>query len=287
MGVYKDLLGHNLEKFAGVTVFDATFYDGNNRPLITFDTLTVSNIMLEAEQKEIRGGQGANLLSVYDYGKTAEVEITDALASMFSLQYLTGGRVKDEFTALIRREAQLVEDAEAGTKVWKLPVDAVDGAKATLLITEKDGTVNQLEDIEIVGNTVQISNLDPDKVIAYYEAKFTGAEETGAPSHVRELTITANDFPPVVKMVGETRFVDVKTGRLIHAQIEIPKFKLAANFELTFEAEGDASVFDFSGIALADGNDIIKIKTLGYFDETEVNYNQGDIDKGQNPEKED
>ena len=30
MALYKDLLGHNLEKFAGVTVFDATLYDERN-----------------------------------------------------------------------------------------------------------------------------------------------------------------------------------------------------------------------------------------------------------------
>ena len=57
MALYTDLLGHNLEKFAGVTVFDATFYDPNSgQPLITFDTLQVSNITTDASQKEIRGG---------------------------------------------------------------------------------------------------------------------------------------------------------------------------------------------------------------------------------------
>jgi len=83
------LVDHFNEKFGIVTVLDATFYNtDDDTPLIEFDTLTVSNISAEGEQKEIRGGQGADLLMQYDYGRKAEIEITDALLSMDSLQKL-------------------------------------------------------------------------------------------------------------------------------------------------------------------------------------------------------
>ena len=248
MAVYKNLLGHSLEKFGAVTVFDATFYDDKNKPLITFDTLTVSNISVEAEQKEIRGGQGANLLVTYDYGKNATVEITDALASMFSLQYLMGTKINTTFQAMVRREAVL----DNGN--WYVHDKPHTDLNASALIYLKDNEGQKMieEGIKINGTkeekgyevtiTGSTDLANAEKVFVYYNATF----EEG-PSHVRELKLTSTDFPSIVKMVGETIFVDAKTGRRVNAQIEIPKFKLNADFELTFEAEGDASSFDFSG----------------------------------------
>ena len=69
-----------------------------------------------------------------------------------------------------------------------------------------------------------------------------------------------------MRLVGQTFFLDVKTGKKVLAQVEIPRFKPSASFTFTFEAEGEASVFDFTGTALADGNQILKLKTLGYED---------------------
>jgi hypothetical protein len=65
-------------------------------------------------------------------------------------------------------------------------------------------------------------------------------------------------------MVGESFLLDQDTGRKIGMQIEIPRFKLDTNFSFTLEAEGDASVFDFSGVALSDNGNIIIMRTLGY-----------------------
>ena len=76
---FNNLLGHNLDKFGMVTVLDVTIYSIAGEPLLELDTLKVSSISSEGSQKEIRGGQGAELLLQYDYGRTATVEITDAL----------------------------------------------------------------------------------------------------------------------------------------------------------------------------------------------------------------
>ena len=83
------------------------------------------------------------------------------------------------------------------------------------------------------------------------------AEDAG-----KELTLSATEFPPIVKLIGSTFLINESDGSQITCQIEIPRFKLGANFSFTLEAEGDASVFDFSGVALSDNGDIIKIKTI-------------------------
>lgn len=67
-------------------------------------------------------------------------------------------------------------------------------------------------------------------------------------------------------MVGETFVIDENTGVKKRIQIEIPKLKINSNFSFSLDAEGDASVFDFSGVALANGSgEIIKVKHLGNY----------------------
>ena len=64
-------------------------------------------------------------------------------------------------------------------------------------------------------------------------------------------------------------FIEEATGKQILAEIEIPKLKLNSNFNLTMESEGDASIFDFSGMALVENTttrDLIKLKVLRYLD---------------------
>lgn len=281
MALYKDLLGHNLEKLAGVTVFDVTLYDGDN-PLLTFDTLTISNVSVEGEQKEIRGGQGGNLLLSYDYAKTANLEITDALASIYSLKYIWGAQIKHEnITALVRRKYDpkyLFEVVDAGTddtiveELKNLPDNYKEETDITLLIITKEdqyqiyGEWDEIDNIELQ-NLPVIDINDIKEVVVYYTMMTSDIDES---SHVYELTLTTTDFPRTVRLVGETFFVDAETGNRVFAQLEIPKFKPSPNFELTFESEGDASVFDFSGTALADEGRLIILRTLGYEGEVET-----------------
>ena len=268
MAQYSNLIGHNLEKFGMITVLDATFYDvSTGVPLIHFDTLKMSNISSEGQQKEIRGGQGAELLLTYDFGRTANIEVTDALASMYSLEYLWGGTVSDAAFDYLKR----VELTAAAITNWAginsaLPV----AAKASTAITVHNLTQNEAYRtttgadggevssggfVALTSNNIAVG----DKIVVYYTATTTANQD-----HTHQLTLTSTDFPPIVKMVGESFLLDQDTGKKIAMQIEIPRFKLDTNFSFTLEAEGDASVFDFSGVALSDNGNIIIMRTLGY-----------------------
>ena len=57
-------------------------------PVITFDTLKVSNIESTAETSEARGGKGNAALISWDYGREVTVTLEDALMSMESLALL-------------------------------------------------------------------------------------------------------------------------------------------------------------------------------------------------------
>lgn len=252
MAQYSNLVGHNIEKFGMVTVLDATFYDVlTGEALLHFDTLKMSNISSEGQQKEIRGGQGAELLLTYDFGRTANVEITDALASMYSLEYLWGGTITDAIFNFLKK----VDITAVGTTLPTLSPVAVTGKPITV-INHTDKTKHFAED----GTTydVALSITAGDKLTVYYTAATTANQD-----HTHQLTLTSTDFPPIVKLVGDTFLIDQDTGKKIAMQIEIPRFKLASNFAFTLEAEGDASVFDFSGVALSDNGDIMHLRTLG------------------------
>lgn len=268
MAQYSNLIGHNLEKFGMITVLDATFYDvATGVPLIHFDTLKMSNISSEGQQKEIRGGQGAELLLTYDFGRTANIEVTDALASMYSLEYLWGGTVSDAAFDYLKR----VEITATAATDWdELKALLTVSPKASTAITVHNLTQNEAYRTTSGADAGEVSSggfvalttnniAANDKIVVYYTATTTANQD-----HTHQLTLTNLDFPPIVKMVGESFLLDQDTGRKIGMQIEIPRFKLDTNFSFTLEAEGDASVFDFSGVALSDNGNIIIMRTLGY-----------------------
>ena len=57
-------------------------------PVISFDTLKVSNIESTAENSEARGGKGNAALISWDYGREITVTLEDALMSMETLSML-------------------------------------------------------------------------------------------------------------------------------------------------------------------------------------------------------
>jgi len=349
MALTDQLLNHFKDKFGIVTVVNATFYDVDGKvPKISFDTLKMSNITSEGQQKEIRGGQGAELLLQYDFGRTANVEITDALVSVGSLEYLFGGT---QSTGVKQFPRKIEGDIEAaGTWPAGLAGDRVTTEPTKAIFVRPDGTKFESEGAFTTPNyalpTISASSTDPKyapagtKFMLFYVAQKTvGAEKiiTGAfvsgvafgtnaatapadylaNSNVtvvwtnldtgdvhtfvsvggwpviadldesvaigdtytiyyitttnqgkfgfKEMVLRASDFPPIVRFIGETVVLDADTGRKIAMQIEIPKLKLNANFTLSFDAEGDPSVFDFSGVALSHNGDLLVVRTLGEY----------------------
>lgn len=354
MALYSNLIGHNLEKFGMITVLDATFYDVTTGvPLIHFDTLKMSNISSEGQQKEIRGGQGAELLLTYDFGRTANIEVTDALASMYSLEYLWGGTIDktNTFDYPKRKEGVVISSTTSAVVSASATIGTVAGSgpyTATITVGTGEGEDYEVGDIitatagspgtlgtgvvtvvSVAANSINVSatttmtagsitnirrrvyeinvhtQMNDLKGKSTLDTAFKGAvgtrlldfkittttsnaQKAQAPvrvyselslvsaivyytvtadtsaDHTHELVLTSVDFPPIVKMIGDSFLLDQDTGRKIAMQIEIPRFKLDTNFSFTLEAEGDASVFDFSGVALSDGGNILIMRTLGY-----------------------
>lgn len=142
------------------------FYQGikkNFTPLCTLDTLKISNISVEGPSKTLSGGRYAN--PIIKFGKTARLEMQDALGHIDAIDALCGG------------------------------------------IAERTGSQN--------GNYIGL--------------------------HVGE------DFNTPKIIIGDTFFIDQATQQQVPVVIIFYKFLPDSLFNLTQDAEGDASVFDMNG----------------------------------------
>jgi hypothetical protein len=242
-----NILQHNIERFGMVTVMDVVLYGLDDdvkflKPILFLDTLKMTNISTEGSAKEIRGGIGNDMLINYDFGRTATIEMQDALLSTESLAILWGTTVGDT-KVVDYNEVRAARPTGVTAVPGSVYIYPVDGTTAAIAEGESD-----FEDYT--------DGTSP-------EARFIYQVEV---TNKEEIVLTNDNFPSVLRMVGETFVIDERTGVKKKIQIEVPKLKINSNFSFSLDAEGDASVFDFSGVALAnESGEIIKVKHLGNY----------------------
>lgn len=255
-----DLLQHELDRFGIVTVADAVMYEvGTNTPVLKLDTLKISNLTSESQNKQIKGGQYADLLGYYAYGRAVSVDFQDALISDKTMTELWGAQMSANAFTINRSERKEVIDGDA-------TLDFIpDGALTAVLNVTKKSELVLTTGYTIADNVISIvaGADDGDLLEVYYTA--SSADVTGYTPV--EMVLKSTSFPRTVKFVGTSFVLEQKTGQRLAIEIEIPKLKLDGAFTLTLEAEGDASVFDFKGMALInEKRELVKIKTLGILD---------------------
>ena len=250
-----NILDHQQQKFGVVTVIDATFFDlVTGEPILELDTLKMANIATEASEKEIRGGQQASQLVVYDYGRTASMEMQDALGSIASMQYMWGSELVDSGVT-----KHIKETAGVATNVLTLDVEPAVNTKITIV----DGTSTKSVYTVAANGTTPAANLavkgaagSEDELTLpagdFADGNYTVYYEGLAGSGAESLTLSTSSFSNNVKIVGKTFVIDQGTGVRKAAELVIHNFQLNPTFELMFDSEGEASVFDFSGRALQD-----------------------------------
>lgn len=170
----RDVLGEKDDESASVV-----------KPVCILDTLKTSNITLEGPTKTVTGGQNASPL--LKYGKTARLEMQDALGNSEALEALGGMTVEYEDSTL-----------EQGTGRFAVHATDTFGGPKTIL--------------------------------------------------------------------GKTFFINQKNGAQVPVEILIYQFVPDSLFNLTQDAEGDATVFDLNGDLIAtkvrlgdiEGNALVK-----------------------------
>jgi len=222
-----------MARFGSREVCDVTFYDQQGNPVLFLDTLKLSNMSNDAERTYITGGRGNPRLLAFDYNRTATFEIQDALMNPKSIALQAGVEVETSAQSIHMRE---VLDIEAGT----VTLSQQPNSDVRLYATE-DGYNFDIEDSETInepaGTEVE-TTLTSSKVIAYYT--YEKAEK------IEKFTIRSDRFSGFYKVVGDTTIINYETKEEEAWQIVIPQAKINSAFEITMEAEGDASVFDMT-----------------------------------------
>lgn len=147
---------------------------GSDTPLICeLETLKIANVTEEGPDKTVTGGQYNNPL--IKFGKSARLEMQDALGNAAAIDALCGG---------------IAESSDQATGLS-------------------------------------------------FNPKTVGAVHFG------------EDFEGPKTILGDTFFIDQKTGQQVKANIIFYQFLPDSIFNLTQDAEGDATVFDMNGDLLA------------------------------------
>lgn len=148
-----------------------------NVPLCVLDTLKVANVTMEGPTKTVTGGQNSNPL--IKFGKTARLEMQDALGHADALEVFNGAVIEH----------------------WAEPKG------------------HAKDDFSTSGSSHAIHATD--------------------------------QFSAPVAIVGESFFIDQKTGAQVPVKIIFYQFLPDSLMPLGQDAEGDASVFDLNGDLLA------------------------------------
>jgi hypothetical protein len=221
-------------KYGIKEVADVTFYDlTTNKPLVFLDTLKVTSIENKADSSYARGGKGNPKLLGWDFNREATMKVSDALMTLKSISLMTGNGIVDGVKNLFKRELlQTVVGATDKSKVTlsKTPVGG------SIVVLASDGTE---VDFEISGFDVSMDDTDVEVgalVEVFYQFATTSTAQT--------ITISSDKFPSYVKVVGDTVIRNASTGADEAFQMILWKAKILPNFTLTFQADGEPTVFD-------------------------------------------
>lgn len=250
------LFQDQMKRFGVVTVMDAVFYEyGTPKPVLMLDTLKVSSISMDGSNKDIRGGMAADLLIQYYHSRTISLEITDALVSLESLQTLWG--TKAQSLQWTRGQAKV----KANGSTLTIPSQFIKPVEYSGSPTAAD--VNDISVFDVTAKTWLAPSGSSYNVTSGQEYIIYGYVAAVASDNPAEIVLKSTTFPSALTLVGRTVFLN-EDGKQVLAEIEIPKFQFGNAFDFAMDAEGDASTFNFSGTALAAGDEkeLIKIKTL-------------------------
>lgn len=227
-----------MSKFGIKEVADVIFFDiATGKPVIFFDTLKVSTIENSSDSVSATGGRGNANLVTWNFGRTATLQMQDALLSMESLALLSGNEVTTG-GKLYKRERIVATNTTAS--LAETPLNSkVDVYELT------NGAMATTPTASVTVTGKEVTGLTKGKAYAvFYEYQATANAQT--------VKFTTDKFPGTYRVVGDTIVRDQITGKDKVAQFYIPKAQLQSGFSLTMDAE-NVSTFDFNLDMMRDG----------------------------------
>lgn len=193
------------------------------------------------------GGKGAPRRISFTSSRTGTVTISTQIYSLQQLASLAGTQVISETKNIFERELVTVTD-NAGTlevTLSKNPVDLNGDGSVTGADVMVYKYVNGVEDTAtpVTVSTVTTNKLtvtgvaDGDEVAVYYQWTTTNSAHS--------FSITAEDFPEYMTLVGDVLQADEVSGTMVDAQKIYYKARLQPSFSTSFSNTGDPAELSF------------------------------------------
>jgi hypothetical protein len=258
-------------KFGVKEVMDVTFYDTvTGKPVLYMDTLTISSLSSKADQASAVGGKGNSKLISWDFNRTTEMEVEDALLSTKSLELLTGNAVKKGAQKIYMRQSTVWEtvDSVMTNKGGLYPLVATAGGAITLAFTPNESAANilvyevsddggtPLAAGTLSGTTLTNVAWANKKLVVYYSYQSSASTET--------YVISADKFAGTYRVVGDTIIRNAETQKDEAFQVQINNYKLKSDLNLDMKASGDPSPFKFSGEILREATNTNMVTLIKY-----------------------
>lgn len=212
-----------------------------NKPALILESLKLSNFTTAASQSHATGGKGNARLLTWDTDRTAQYECQDALIDPKALAALTGNSLVTGATSIYKRERLLGASGTAGNTEFTLSETPIAGTISVFKNVDGDNLGEEVTLGTVTGSDVEVATTAI-AVGAYAWVFYQYTSDADA----QTMTITADKFPGFYKVIGDTVIRNENTGVDEPFQIVIHKAKLMPGFELTMQASGEPSVFNFS-----------------------------------------
>ena len=257
------------KKFGLKEVLDVVLYDTvTNKPVISMDTLKVSTIENGAEETSATGGRGNSKLISWDFGRTATLNMTDALLSTKSFELLSGNAaVEGSATIYMRQDT-----------VWDTGTPPIDKGDLFPLIASGAGSIELAYTPLEVAADILVYDADSDCGIPLLAGTLTGKTLTNVAwasikivvyytftaTNATTFLISSDKFPGTYRLVGNTVIRNAATGKDESFQVVINKLKFKSGFTLTMQADGDPSAFDMQAEVLRESSNSKMITMIQY-----------------------
>lgn len=260
-----------MAKFGVKEVCDVTLYDTvTKKPVLFLDSLKVTSIDNKASQSSAKGGKGNAKLITWDFDRTAEMTIQDALLSPRSLQLLTGNTVKKGVATIKMRQSTEWElvDSVMTNKGVLYPLTATSGGAVTLAFTPKEaaGDILVYDASDDGGTPLAAGTLSGTTLtnIAWANKKLIVYYSYDSGVNAETYTITSDKFAGTYILVGDTVIRNAETGKDEPFQIVINNLKFKSDFKLDFKADGDPTPFDMNAEILREASNTKMITMIKY-----------------------
>lgn len=231
-----------MARFGVKEVSNVTLYDLlTGKPDLFLDTLKLSNLENSAESAYATGGQGAGRLVGWDFSRTANFNVQDALLNPKAIAMQVGNALEKKIAKIFKREYAIAKAGQSGKATIQLAEIPLEGTVHVYMSEDGYEHGKEVLGTTIVGETLQaeITALPVDsKVLVYYQF------ETESEAEV--IRISSDKFAGYYMVVGDTLWRNEKTGKDELVQLVIAKAKLTSAFTITMQPDGEPSVFDFN-----------------------------------------